>query len=263
MGRMTILKHVLPVVLFAFSLGLPLSSARADVSSTHQNEAASAFQALDALARDARAQGDLPRLSNPTHARVLDRLWNVEATLGAPPYQAADVPALLTIGDRAGAVFKTYVLFAPQNGTVPDTAANTFKYQDEIARAGAYLLNVYTAELEAATDFVSKLPADQMNEARRTGLRQMQLGITEQVTGLMLMLRSPSLRPENRLLLLDALNGSAIPLAAAISPADRKAVTAQIDAALPGLSQPEHDRAQILKSAFTPQECNGLCALGD
>ncbi|MCZ4075478.1 hypothetical protein [Agrobacterium sp. LMR679] len=255
------LKRLIPALLLLSWFGAMPLVAKADVSSANQNRSAAAFQGLDTLARETRAQGDLPRLSNPAHAKVLDRLWNVEATLGRQPYRSADVPALIAIGANAGAVLKTYALFTPQNGSLPDTAANTFKYQDEIARAGAYLLHVHAAQLEAITDFIAVLPADQMNKARRDGLRQMRLGIMEQFTGLTLMLRSPNLRSENRLILLNAFNASAIPVVAATSLADRTAMATQIDTILPELSGLEREKAQALKSLFMNQNCGGLCAM--
>lgn len=257
--RGSLVKSIIPRILFSLCLGLPVA-AKADVSPAHQNEASSAFHALDTLARQTKARGNLPRWSNPAHAKVLERLWNVEATLGKPPYRSVDVPALLTIAERGGAVFKTYLLFAPQGETVVDTAANTFTYQDEISRAAAYMLHVFGAELEAVTDFVGTLPPEQMNDARRTGLQQMRFAITEQVTGFTLMLRSPNLKPENRVLLLDALNHNAPQLAAATSLADRAAMAAQIDAILPVLSAPERSKAQTLKSAFAGKDCEKLCA---
>lgn len=257
----SLLKHAVPALLLALWFGLSPSAGQADVSAANQNEAASAFQAVDALARQTRGAGDLPRWSNPEHAKVLGRFWDVKATLGAPPYRSADVPALLAIADKAGALYKSYVLFAPQPGALPNTAANTSKYQDEVARAAAYLLHVLAAELEAITDFVQTLPAAQMNEARRAGLRQMRLGINEIVTSVTLMLRSPGLRPENRIILLDTFSDTAEALAASAAPADRTALIAQIDVVLPGLSVPEREKALAFKAVFERKECVGLCAV--
>lgn len=255
------MKLLVPALLLPAWLGFWPSPLRAEVTPANQAEAASAFQALDALARQTRTHGELPRWSRPDQARVLARIWDATATLGAPPYRSADIPALLTIGERAGAVYKTYLLFAPQTGSVPDTAANTLTFQDEITRAGAYLLQVQVAQLEAAADFVGTLPAEQMNETRRKGVRMMRLGAVQQVTGLALMLRSPELRPENRELLLDALGASAGKLTAATPITDRTAMKAQIDAVLPSLSAREREKAQMLASAFANQDCAGLCAL--
>jgi hypothetical protein len=256
-----VLNLLFPALLISLWFGLWPFASQAEISQTNQAESAAAFQAVDALARQTRAAGDLPRWSNPEHAKVLGRFWDVKATLGAPPYRSADVPALLPIGDRAGALFKTYVLFAPQAGTVPDTAANTAQYQDEIARAGAYLLRVQGAGLEAISDFVATLPAAQMNAARRDGLRKIRLGINEMVTGIVLMLRAPDLRPENRAILLDALDEGAATLAASTPPADRTALIAQIDTVLASLSSLEREKALAFKAAFERKECVGLCAM--
>lgn len=216
---------------------------------------------MDGLARQTRAHGDLPRWSNPDHAKVLARFWDVEATLGTPPYISADLPALLAAADRAGALYKTYVLFTPQSGAVPDTAANTSKYQDEIARAAAYLLRVQAAELEAIADFVKTLPAAEMTEPRRAGLRQMHLGINEMVTGAVLMLRSPDLHTANRDILLNTLADIAVTMSASTPPADRAVMIAQIEAILPVLAGPAQENALAFKSAFERKECTGLCAV--
>ncbi|MBN9080311.1 MAG: hypothetical protein BGP04_18760 [Rhizobiales bacterium 62-17] len=256
-----VLKTVFPAVLISLWLGLSPSSSQAEISQANQAESAAAFQAVDALARQTRAAADLPRWSNPDHAKVLGRFWDVKATLGAPPYRPADVPALLPVIDRAGSLFKTYVLFAPQAGMVPDTAANTAKYQDEIARAGAYLLRVQAAGLEAISDFLATLPAAQMNAARRDGLRKIRLGINEMVTGIVLMLRSPGLRSENQAILLDALAEGAATLAASTAPADRTALVAQVNTVLASLSGPERAKALAFKAAFERKECTGLCAM--
>lgn len=237
------------------------SWARAEISPANQKEAATAFQAVDALARQTRAAGDLPHWSNPEHAKVLGRFWDARATLGVQPYRSTDVPALLDIGDRAGALNKTYVLFAPQAGAVPDTAANILKYQDEIVRAVAYLFRAHAAGSEAIADFIKTLPADQMNKARRDGLIKMGLGINEMVTGNVLMLRSPGLRPDNSALLLDALVDTAATFAATFSPIERAAMLAQLDTALPSLTAPERKKVLSIKAAFARQNCAGLCAI--
>ncbi|WP_349961591.1 hypothetical protein [Rhizobium sp. ZPR3] len=231
------------------------------MSPSNQAEAAASYQELDALARQTRAHGDLPRWSISDHAKVLERFWNVTATLGSPPYTSSDVPALLTIGDRASALYKTYLLFAPQPGTLPDTAANTSKYQDEVSRAAAYLLKVQAAELEAMSDFVSTLPAAEMTAPRRAGLQQVRLGINEMMTSVTLMVRSPGLNPANRGILLSALADNASVMAASTPRADRAALVAQTEAILPALTGPERAKALMFKSTFEHGECGVLCAL--
>jgi len=255
------LRRALLKLLFAGSFVLSASLGEAGVSPSNQSEAAIRFEAVDDLARQTRAQGDLPRWSNPDHAEILARFWDAKATLGTPPYISADLPALLATADRAGALYKTYVLFAPQSGAVPDMSANTSKYQDEIARAAAYLLRVQAAEFEAIADFVKTLPAAEMTEPRRAGLQQMRLGINEMVTGAVLMLRSPGLYTANRNILLNSLADIAVTMSASTPPADRVAMIAQIEAVLPILAGPERENALAFKSAFERKECTGLCAV--
>lgn len=255
------MRYAFPTLLAAIWFGLLSSTASASMSPSNQSKAAASYQALDALARQTRAQGDLPRWSVPDHAKVLERFWNVKATLGAPPYRSSDVPALLPIGDRAGALYKTYLLFTSQPGTLPDTAANTAKYQDEVSRAAAYLLKVQAAELEAMADFVSTLPAAEMTAPRRAGLQQVRLGINEMVTSVILMVRSPGLNPANRDILLSALADNAAVMAASTPRADRAALVAQTEAILPALAGAEHEKALTFKSAFEHGECGVLCTL--
>lgn len=235
----------------------------ADVSSSNQAEAAASFQAVDALARQTRARGDLPRWSSRQEAAVLKRFWDVPKTLGASPYTSNDVPALLTIADRAGALYKTYLLFSPQAGALPDTTSNTAKYQDEISRAVAYLLRVQSAELEAMTDFVKALPAADMNAARRAGMKQVHLGINEMITNAILMIRSPGLQTANRDILLAALQDSANLMAASTPKADRMALVAQIDTIIPALDDQQRPKALAVKSAFEQSACSPLCALDE
>ncbi|WP_337267480.1 hypothetical protein [Oryzifoliimicrobium ureilyticus] len=251
-------------VLAAFVwLGLSVLSAEAGISADNQKESAAAFQTLDAAARETRKVGSMPRLSNADQAKVLSRFWNAESTLGNPPYRATDIPGLMTVGERAALVFKSYALFTAQPGGIPDTNVNAAAYQGEISRAGAYLLKVFAAELEAATDFFATLPKEQMNDARRNGLRQMRLGIMQEVTGIALMLRSPDLRPENRRVLLDALTDTAPSIAAATTPLDRQAMVAQVGSLLPALNDEERAKAETLKNAFAGQDCTGLCLISD
>lgn len=251
------------VFLVAIWLGAVPSNCLAEVSAQNRAASASAFEALDDLARQTRAQGDLPRWSNPEHAKALGSFWNSNATLGAAPYSSADMPALLEIGDRASALYKTYLFATTQPGAIPDTAANTFKYQDEVARAFSYLLQVQVAQLEAITDFVQMLPEDAMTEPRMAGLQQMRLGFNETVTGLILMLRSQGLRSENRGILIDVLSDGANTIATSMPTADRAAIIAQIQTVLPALSKGERQRLKAVQAAFEGRECGTLCALSE
>jgi len=75
----------------------PLAAPRAEgpPGGVAHNDAALA--ALNALAEQTHQHGALPQLSDAKGRAVLDDLWNADATLGKPPYAAADLPKLLNI----------------------------------------------------------------------------------------------------------------------------------------------------------------------
>lgn len=255
------MKRIL-LVLFAVLWGASLSTGcLADVSAANQNEAVAAFNAVDALARQTRAQGGLPRWSNPEHAKVLARFWNEETTLGKPPYRSSDVPTLIAISGRAGALFGTYLRFAPQGGTAPDIAANTTEYQDEVARGGAYLLRVEAIVLEAVADFIKTLPPAEFNQNRREAFQRIRLGIAGMIVGIVQMVGSPGLSPANRDILLTALGAGAEIMAPAAPLPQRAAVAEEINRALPGLSGTARQKALTIKAAFERGGCEGLCAV--
>ncbi len=177
----------------ALLLAVPV--ARAGTPPSARAEVKAAFADVDALAQKARAAGDLPRWSDPDGARVLGRIWNVPAILGAPPYAAADVPVLLEITALENTVLKTYALFAPEPGTLADPAANGTRYQDEIVRSGAFLLHAQAAEVEALAAFWASLPPADRTPIRRRGLQQLRTGMVEFLTGMLMMLRSRRCAP--------------------------------------------------------------------
>lgn len=235
------------------SAASPPPSARAELDG--------AYADLDALARRARQAGGLPRWSDPEAARVLARLWNKPTILGAPPYKAVDLPLLLDIGARQNAVYKTYLLFAPQLDTLPDTAANTTRYQDEITRATAAMLQVQAAQVEALGAFWASLPTGERTPVRREGAQRMRAGLVEFLTGVLISLRLPTLRADNRRILVDALAETAGPLGAGLPLSDRTALTAQVAAAGAALPADERERVTALASTFAGRDCTSLCAI--
>lgn len=247
-------------VLVALSL-LGAPSAWASPPATAKAELEAAFADLDALARRTRQAGDLPRWSDPDGARVLGRLWNMRAILGAPPYAASDVPVLLDIFDRQNAVYKTYLLFTATPGALPDTAANTVRYQDEITRAAAALLHVAAAEMDAIEAFWASLPAEGRTPARRAGAQQMRAGMVEFVTGALTALRLPQLKPDNSRILTQALVETTAALARALPRPDRTALGAQAAAAGAALLPETRDRLAPVVTAFARADCTGLCAI--
>lgn len=248
------------IALVALSL-LGAPSAWASPPATAKAELDAAFADLDALARRTRQAGGLPRWSDPEGSRVLGRLWNMRAILGAPPFAAVDIPVLLDIFDRQNAVYKTYLLFTAAPGELPDTAANTVRYQDEITRAAAALLHVVAAEMDAIEAFWASLPADGRTPVRRAGAQQMRAGMVEFVTGALTGLRLPQLTPDNSRILTQALTETADALARALPRPDRTALGAQAAAAAAALPPETRDRLAPIIAAFARTECTSLCAI--
>lgn len=248
--------------LFAVLLsGLAPSLCLAEIAPANQNESAASFNAVDALVRQTRVQGDLPRWSNPEHAKILARFWNIEATLGKPPYRTDDVPALIAIGRRAGSVFSTYVSFTSKPGAAPDLVANTAKYQDEVVRGAAYLARVREVELEALDDFLKTTPPAKLDQDQRGGLLQARQGIATMISGVIQMAGSPELNTVNRNILLTELSGGSDIMATSMPLPQRAALAKQITAILPRLSGADRDKALTMKSAFERGGCERLCAV--
>ena len=249
---------LLAAAMAAFGTGAAL---RAEVPPSAVAELGAVATAFDALARETRTRGTLPRLSVPGDAAVLRRLWDTTALLGRPPYGAADVPRLLAIIERQSTIIKTYALFSPDPATAPDTARNVATFQDEIARAQAFLIMVFGAAAPALNDLVGRLPPGQFDEARRQGLRQMRLGILEYVSGIVLALRSPGLQPANRQLVTQAFADNAAAIAALVNGDDRTALSAAMITALPTLSGEAQASAKRFIAAMQETPCEGLCAI--
>ncbi len=237
------------------------STAWASPPATAKAELAAAFADLDAVAWETRQAGDLPRWSDPAASRILERLWNVPAILGGPPYVAADVPVLLDLAERENAVYKSYALFVAKPGTLPNTAINTYRFQDEIARATAFLLHLQAAEVQALEAFWSSLPPEDRTPVRRAGAAQLRAGLVEFLTGSLIVLRAPSLRADNRAILTDELARTADVIARALPQLDRAAVGAQATATGAALSPEDRARLAPFTAALSRADCTGLCGI--
>lgn len=192
---------------------------------------------------------------------MLGRVWSMRAILGAPPYAAVDVPVLLDIFGRQNAVYKAYLLFTAAPGALPDTAANTVRYQDEMARAAAALLHVTAAEMDAIEAFWASLPAEGRTPVRRAGAQQMRAGMVDFITGALITLRLPRTTSDNRRILVQALVETADTLARALPRPDRIAVSAQVTAAGAALLPETRGWLAPVVTVFGQTDCTGLCAI--
>ena len=129
-----------------------------------------------------------------------------KAALGRPPSGQADVPALFAIGDRAIAVYKTFLLFTTKPGQLPDTAANQRLFEDETVRAAGFAMRAQAATLRGLDDSGHSLPADKPTPVRLAGLKQANVGGSQFLSMSVGELR----KVENRAALVDALADAAV-----------------------------------------------------
>ncbi|WNJ88774.1 hypothetical protein [Bosea sp. 685] len=256
-------KLSLPIklLLLASLLAAPGWKAWAEVPASGPAQLNAAFSAMDALTRQRRASGTLPRWSDPADAKVLAALWNAPAILGRPPYASNDIPLLLDILGKETQIMKTYALFSADPALQPDTARNAMLFQDEITRSHVFLIKVIAAAMPAVADFITRLKPDEMNDARRQGLRTMRLGLLEIVSSATLALRSPGLTPENQLVLANGLAENAVALAKGTTRGDRLALVATVQSALTALSPAAQAPLKDVVAALSVKSCEGLCGL--
>ncbi|MDR6873117.1 hypothetical protein J2Y55_004141 [Bosea sp. BE125] len=247
--------------MLASLLGAPGWKAWAEVPASGPAQLNAAFSAMDALTRQRRASGTLPRWSDPADAKVLAALWDAPIILGRPPYASNDIPLLLDILAKETQILKTYALFSADPARQPDTARNAMLFQDEITRSHVFLIKVIAAAMPAVADFITRLKPDEMNDARRQGLRMMRLGFLEIVNAATLALRSPGLTPENQRALANGLAENAAALAKGTTRGDRLALVATVQSALPALSPAVQAPLKDVVAALSVNSCEGLCGL--
>ena len=247
--------------LVAAAICADASTAWAQVPANAPELSQAIYGEIDALARQTRRSGTLPRWSDAAQREVLARFWDEDALLGRPPHRSAEVPALIGIGESHSALLKTYLLFAKKSADLPDMAANGFEFQDEIARSMAFQIAVMAASVPALEDFIAGLPAAELTEIRRQGLRQMRLGFSGAIAGTALFARSPGLSEANRDIVAGALARHAASLARSLELSDRRAGVANAAAALPALAANARADMEAFIAAMSRTDCESLCAI--
>ncbi len=220
-----------------------------------------AFGKLDEKAGRSRVIGTLPRWFVPEDRALLEQMWSVPGVLGAAPYGAQDMPALINIRDRENVLLNSYLLFAPKPSEEPDRKKNAIQFQDEIVRGEAFAAHLSAVMLTALGDFAAQIKPEQMTDQRREGLKQLRLDIVEQAQAAALVLRTPGLSLDNRKLLVDALADSADEIAAGSTRFDRDGFSAIATSVEATLSPAEKERMESFADAMDRQDCKGLCDL--
>lgn len=149
----------------------------------------------------------LPRLSDPAARPMLEALWNSEAVLAGRPQGEAGTPALQRWGDAGAMALRRY-LGILQTGVTDqaELGRRIAAHQDELTRAFLFLLRVGTSVQQGARDRVSRFPAARQREPEVTqALERLATGLAQISQGMLGLLRTPGLRPENSRAMAEAL----------------------------------------------------------
>lgn len=188
----------------------------------------------------------LPRLSDPATRPMLEALWNSEAVLAGRPQGEAGTPALQRWGDGGATVLRRY-LGILQTG-VNDQAElgrRIAAHQDELTRGFIFLLRVGTSVQQGARDRVSHFPAARQREPEVTqALERLGTGLAQISQGMLGLLRTPGLRPENSRAMAEALAQDLPLFRPLLTPTLRQAVAQSAAGVAPAL-QDEPTRAAV------------------
>ncbi|WP_147426236.1 hypothetical protein [Teichococcus wenyumeiae] len=179
----------------------------------------------------------LPRLSNPATRPMLEALWNSEAVLAGRPQGEAGTQALQRWGDAGATMLRRYlgILQAGVNDQA-ELGRRIAAHQDELTRAFTFLLRVGTSVQQGARDRVSRLP-----EAQRRGpevtqaLERLGTGLAQISQGMLGLLRTQGLRPENSRAMAEALAQDLPLFRPLLTPQLRQAVAQSAAGVAPGL----------------------------
>ena len=236
-------------------------AARADMPPDGLAAAKSAVEQFDALAA-ARRPGDMPRLSDAEARPVLERVWNTKSILGRQPHPGSELGTLANVMETENSVLKAYVGFGLGDAmTETEAGRNTFRFQDEVARASAFISGTQAALLQSAEDLVAHLAPGALAGPRLAGLRQMQSGSAEVVQANLTMISEPALRDENRLVIASALAGNIDVIAREMPLPKRAELLTAARRALPRAGGAAEPLSHVVE-ALSDTKCEGLCRVG-
>jgi hypothetical protein len=233
--------------------------ARAEVASAKEFDVETRFQGVDTLVRLRRAEGVMPRLSDPRDAPTLLSFWDGKAFLREPPYTVQSLAQLMPMFEQQNRVMKAYVFYARDATTPVDTERNSVEFQDEVATALALLIRTAAAINPAMSNFIQTLPPEQMTDIRRAGLAQARLGFVQMLTGAAMTLRDSQYRANNQRMMTAAMAHSATAISEGLIPAQRNELITIIRTAVPKVTaEAKADLDAVLK-ALSQTACINLC----
>jgi hypothetical protein len=179
----------------------------------------------------------LPRLSDPAGRPMLQALWNSEAVLAGRPQAEAGTPVLQRWGDAGAMALRRYLgILQASAADQAELGRRIAAHQDELTRGFLFLLRVGASVQQGARDRVSRFPAARQREAEVTqALERLGTGLAQISQGMLGLLRTPGLRPENSRAMAEALAQDLPLFRPLLTPALRQAVAQSAAGAAPEL----------------------------
>jgi hypothetical protein len=240
-------------------------SARAEVATASQFDAAVVYADVDNLIKQHQAAGTMPKLSDPGDGEKLKKFWDAKAFLRDGPYTKASVQNLLDMLTRQNTVLKAYVETFMKNvgsgGDPKQVEAASKLYENEMAQGLNYQVKTIGALLPAITDFVAKLPPTDLTEVRLSGLNTMRSGLIQSLTGAAMTFQDDGHSPQNQEMISASLASSAPSIADGLRVDQRAAVRETL---MKAMSKATEGAKPHLQSAITHMEktdCTGLCKI--
>jgi hypothetical protein len=229
------------------------------------------------LKAEANAKGEMPRISDPRTAKVLAILADTTDTYGTPAFPAG--PDILdkdicSIPNKAGVGYSLFGLDAlMKNKTIDPNgdknvvakqilelqAKNYVAYQDEVLPLVGFARHCMAGVLPTLTTFIGGLPAAQMTEIRRDGLRKMRLGIKGMIAGSIAGLGDAGIRDALRVAAFDGLKRDLPQMVAALSLEDRAEVMKTIKALTPQVPAKQQGDIAAMLQVLDTKACEVLC----
>ena len=206
-------------------------------------------------------------MSNPDYARKVSAAFDVRVIA-----TAKDLPGVLDICDPATKTRTAYLMFGLTKEKLQGAQGgaelarlemeNYVRFQDEIFPAMRFAAACAATTAEKGEVFAGQLKPQDMTPIRRAAFQQMQHGLVATVYGAALSVFD-QVKPEYRMVLLDAVARSIDVLSAAMNRQARQATAADVDKVLARPDLPPEAKAKLgkVRQALNRPDCNALCSL--
>ncbi len=266
-----------------FALGFflisSLASATQASAETELQKYFAAAQKFEALKAEALKKNELPRLSDKQAAETLAILSNKSGSFGSASFpmneEAMDQ-------DLCGAVNKVQAAYSMSILGIdalyeekkfplkddPDNVSqifdelmsrNTIKYQDELFPLLAFGDDCLAASVPLLTDFMARLPPEQMTQTRRQAIAKFRENMNSMALGALGNLRDPNLSEQNKTLQLKAVLRNLPVLSSVLPLKAREQLNGAVEAALPSVPKAHQAEGAALAKILTDPKCEGLC----